>query len=37
MKFMMMVKADKDYETGIPPSPTLMAAIGQLSAQRLAA
>ena len=31
MKFMMMVKADKDYEAGIPPSPTLMAAIGQLT------
>jgi hypothetical protein len=28
---MMMVKADKDYEAGRPPSPALMAAIGVLS------
>ncbi|HEY3120975.1 MAG TPA: YciI family protein [Vicinamibacteria bacterium] len=27
---MMMVKADKDYEAGVPPSPELMAAIGKL-------
>ena len=25
MKFMMMVKADADYEAGIPPSPALLA------------
>ena len=31
MKFMMMVKADKDYEAGVPPSPALMAAIGQIT------
>ncbi|HEY5812695.1 MAG TPA: YciI family protein [Terrimicrobiaceae bacterium] len=31
MKYMMMVKADKDYETGAPPNPKLMAAIGKLS------
>ena len=31
MKYMMMVKADKDYEAGRPPSPALMAAIGVLS------
>ena len=31
MKFMMMVKADKDYEAGIPPSPALMAAVGQIT------
>ena len=31
MRFMMMVKADKDYEAGAPPSPELMAAIGELT------
>ena len=31
MRFMMMVKADKNYEAGKPPSPELMAAIGKLS------
>lgn len=31
MRFMMMVKCDKNYEAGIPPSPELMAAIGKLS------
>lgn len=31
MRFMMMVKGDKDYEAGRPPSPELMAAIGKLS------
>jgi hypothetical protein len=30
MRFMMMVKADKNYEAGVPPSPELMAAIGKL-------
>jgi hypothetical protein len=30
MRFMMLVKADKNYEAGIPPSPELMAAIGKL-------
>jgi hypothetical protein len=29
MRFMMMVKADKNYEAGAPPNPELMAAIGQ--------
>jgi hypothetical protein len=29
MLFMMMVKADKNYEAGRPPSPELMAAIGK--------
>jgi len=33
MRFMMMVKGDKDYEAGKPPSPALMAAIGKLSEQ----
>lgn len=31
MKFMMMVKADKNYEAGIPPSPELVSAIGRLT------
>ena len=31
MKFMMMVKADADYEAGKPPSPELEAAIGKIS------
>jgi hypothetical protein len=29
VRFMMMVKADTNYEAGMPPSPELMAAIGQ--------
>jgi hypothetical protein len=29
VRFMMIVKADKNYEAGVPPSPELMAAIGQ--------
>src|SRR6185436_13232489 len=35
MKFMMMVKADKDYEAGIPPSPALMAAVGQITEEMM--
>jgi len=31
MRFMMMVKADKNYEAGLPPDPKLMAAIGKLT------
>ena len=31
MRYMMMVKADKDYEAGRPPNPLLMAAIGKLA------
>ena len=31
MRFMMLVKADKNYEAGAPPSPELMAAIGKLT------
>jgi hypothetical protein len=31
MRFMMMVKATKDYEAGAPPSPKLMEAIGKLA------
>jgi len=33
MRFMMMVKATKDYEAGLPPSPALMAEIGKLSGE----
>jgi hypothetical protein len=29
MRFMMMIKADKNYEAGMPPSPELMAAVGK--------
>ena len=29
MRFMMMIKADPNYEAGIPPSPELIAAIGK--------
>jgi hypothetical protein len=31
MRFMIMVKADKDYEAGLPPKPELLGAIGKLS------
>jgi hypothetical protein len=31
MRFMMIVKADPGYETGRPPDPALIAAIGKLS------
>ena len=31
MRFMIMVKANKDYEAGLPPSPELIAAIGKAS------
>ena len=31
MKFMMMIKADRSYEAGAPPSPELMAAIDKLT------
>ena len=31
MRFMMIVKADKDYEAGVPPKAELIAAIGKLS------
>ena len=37
MRFMMMMKADKNYEAGIPPSPELMAAIGKLTADMVEA
>ena len=31
MRFMMMVKADRDYEAGLPPNPELLGAIGKLT------
>ena len=31
MRYMMMVKADANYEKGLPPSPELMQEIGKLS------
>jgi hypothetical protein len=31
MRFMMMVKADENYEAGRPPDPELMEAIGKLT------
>ena len=33
MKYMMMVMGNDDYQAGRPPSPALMAAIGELSAE----
>ena len=37
MRFMVMVKADKDYEAGLPPKPELLAAIGKLSHEMMEA
>jgi hypothetical protein len=37
MRFMMIVKADKDYEAGALPPPELMAAIGKLSEEMIKA
>ena len=34
MRFMMLIKATRDYEAGIPPSPQLMAAMGKLAEER---
>jgi hypothetical protein len=34
MRFMMLVKADAEYEAGKPPSPELMAAVGKLSEEQ---
>lgn len=31
MRFMMIVKADANYEAGLPPDPALMEAVGKLS------
>lgn len=33
MRFMMIVKASKEYEAGMPPNPQLMAGMGQLNAE----
>lgn len=35
MKFMMMVKANADYEAGKPPGPALEAAIGQITQEMM--
>ncbi|MEX2299471.1 MAG: YciI family protein [Bryobacterales bacterium] len=35
MRFMMIVKADKESEAGLPPSPELMAAIGKLTEEAM--
>lgn len=35
MRFMMIVKADKNYEAGVPPSQELMTAIGRLSQEMI--
>lgn len=31
MRYMMMIKATKDYEAGLPPNPELMAGMGRLT------
>ena len=31
MRYMMIVKANKDYEAGLPPKPELIAAVGRLA------
>ena len=36
MRFMAMIKATRDYETGQPPNPKLMAEMGKLSAEKYA-
>ena len=36
MRFMMIVKATKDSEAGLPPDPRLMEAIGKLAAEGFA-
>src|SRR4029434_3221149 len=37
MRFMMIVKADKNYEAGAAPKPELVAAIGKLSEEMIKA
>ena len=37
MRFMMIVKADKNYEAGAAPPPELMAAVGKLSEEMIKA
>jgi hypothetical protein len=35
MKFMSIVKATKESESGVPPSPALMAAVGKISEEAM--
>ena len=35
MRFIMMIKANKDYEAGVPPDPELLAAIGQYTQEMI--
>jgi hypothetical protein len=35
VRFMMLVKGDKDYEAGTPPKPELVAAIGRLGEEMM--
>ncbi len=37
MRFIMMIKANKDYEAGLPPDPKLLAAIGQYTQEMIKA
>lgn len=37
MRYMMIVKADKNYEAGAPPEPELMSAVGKLSEEMIKA
>ena len=37
MRFMTMIKADKNYEAGAPPDPRRMAAIGELTEEMIKA
>ena len=37
MRYMMMIKATKDYEEGRPPNPELMVAMGKLSEEMMQA
>lgn len=37
MRFMSIVKADKEFKNGAPPDPKLMAAIGKLSEEMMKA
>ena len=37
MRYMMIVKADKNYEAGAPPEPELMSAVGKLSDEMIKA
>ncbi len=37
MRYMMMIKATKDYEAGIPPSQELMAGMGKLTEKMMKA